>query len=85
MADDLNEDVGWIQITGSAEIVAARYDAVTERLYVRLYYQVEWWYGDCSQQMWDAFLNAGASRDKYVDEVLKHGPNGRAGMIWGSP
>ena len=85
MTDEVEDAVKWIPISNAAEIVAARYDAEEERIYVRFYYQVEWWYGECSQQTWQMFMVPGESVDKYVDEVLKLKPNGRAGILWGSP
>jgi selenocysteine lyase/cysteine desulfurase len=75
----------WVPVHGSSEVVAARYSLEEERIYVRFYHQVEWWYGECARDVWFDFTGSGEATDEFIRDVLKLRPNGRAGILWGSP
>jgi hypothetical protein len=67
----------WNPVLGSERIVAEAYDADGERICVRFTDGVEWWYGACPPDIWEAFTAPGQSKGAYIAQVLNHKPNGR--------
>jgi hypothetical protein len=67
----------WIPVVGSTRIVAEKYDAESETIYVRFPDGVEWWYSGCPPHVWEAFTAPGQSRGQYIHQVLDYKPNGR--------
>ena len=66
----------WVPVSGSSRVVAERYDATSERIYVRFPDGMEWWYGACPPHTWAEFKSG--SRGQYIAQVLNQKPNGRA-------
>ncbi|WP_122759328.1 KTSC domain-containing protein [Pseudomonas viridiflava] len=67
----------WIAVFGSTRIVAEKYDADSETIYVRFPNGVEWWYSACPPHLWEAFTAPGQSRGQFIHMTLNHKPNGR--------
>jgi len=70
-------DTDWIEVSGSARIIAERYDQENERILVRFKDGREWWYGACPPSVWQEFTAPGQSRGQYIAQVLNFKPNGR--------
>jgi hypothetical protein len=66
----------WLPITSTA-MTAIGFDPDAETIYVRFNDGREWWYGACSQQVWDEFTAPGQSAGIFLNKVLKGKPNGR--------
>ena len=71
------KELDWIEVSGSARVVAEAYDPETETIYVRFPNGTEWWYAGCPLFVWEEFTAPGQSRGKYIHSVLNHKPNGR--------
>lgn len=70
--------IEWIAVD-STRVVAEAYDPGTETIYVRFPDGVEWWYGACPPDVWEAYRAPDQSRGRYIHEVLNFKPNGRHG------
>ena len=68
--------IDWIPVSDSTRITAMAYEAGTARIFVRFPEDVEWWYGDCSELIWEQFQFA-SSKGQFIREELDHHPNGR--------
>jgi len=66
----------WISVSGSTRIVAEKYDAASETIYVRFPNGIEWWYSGCPPHIWEAFTAPGQSRGQYIHQVLNFKPKG---------
>jgi len=69
--------IEWIPVSGSTRIVAEAYDPDTETIHVRFPSGVEWSYGACTPDVWEAFTADGQSRGQYIARVLNFKPNCR--------
>ncbi len=67
----------WIDVTDSERIVAAAYSPDTEEIFVRFPNGTEWCYRECTLATWEEFMSPGASKGRYIHEVLNGHPNGR--------
>lgn len=70
--------INWIDIADSERVAAVAYDAEQEVIYVRFGRDgVEWWYSSCPQHIWEQFTMPGASKGRFIREVLDAHPKGR--------
>ena len=67
----------WQLITDSSRVSAVAYDSTTETIYVRFQDRIEWRYGNCPIQVWEAFVSPGTSKGRYIKDVLDDHPKGR--------
>ncbi|WP_432562998.1 KTSC domain-containing protein [Kineococcus sp. SYSU DK003] len=68
-------NIQWTHVH-SSRITAEAYDAVKQRIYVRFPDGVEYWYGNCTPEVWADFTAPGQSRGKYIAAHLDERPRG---------
>jgi hypothetical protein len=67
----------WLDITDSARVIAAAYDAEFEVIYVRFPNDLEWCYEGCPPHVWEDFMASNTSKGRFIADVLNHQQNHR--------
>lgn len=68
--------IEWTECTGSSRVSAVAYDDEAERILVRFRDGTEWQYLGCPPVVWDEFNAPGASKGRYIHQVLNYHTNG---------
>lgn len=69
--------VEWISVDDSDRVVAVAYDQDAEMICVRFPNDVEWCYEGCPPRVWEDFMAPGASKGRFIHDVLNHQPHHR--------
>ena len=68
--------IEWIPVEGSSRIIFEAYLADQEIILVQFPDGVQYFYAECSTEVWDEFTAPNQSRGQYIAQVLNHKPRG---------
>ena len=66
----------WVSVQ-SERIVSAAYDPEQQVILVEFPNGVRWWYGGCTPETWQEFMDPLTSKGRFIKDILDGHQNGR--------